>query len=236
MLFGAGGVGKTELCAHLKQIGLNPQFIDAEDGTKFLDVARVEPLPESWDDIRQAAQDEDIWAGYDCVVVDSLTKCEERAAAWVIQNIKTEKNLSVSSIEGYGFGKGYTHVYETFLKLLGDLDAHIRKGRHVVCIAHDCAADVPNPAGEDYLQFQPRLQCPGKGKSSIRHQVKEWADHLLFIGFDIMVDADGKATGSGSRCIYPTELPTWWAKSRTLSDPVPYLKDDAEIWRRIFNK
>lgn len=234
-MFGPGGVGKTELCSNIQQLGIKPLFLDVEDGSKFLDVPRVDPKPETWDELRQVLQTTEIWEGYNAVVIDSLTKCEQLAIQWTLQNVKTEKGGFVSSVEGYGFGKGYTHVYETFLQLLGDLDAHVRQGRHVICVAHECAATVPNPTGEDYLQFQPRLQCPNGGKASIRHQVKEWADHLLFIGFDIAVNEDGKGTGAGTRTIYPTELPTWWAKSRLLADPIPYEKHDAEVWRQMLN-
>src|SRR5690606_41783294 len=48
-------------------------------------------------------------------------------------------------VEGYGFGKGYTHVYDTFLHLLAELDRHVREGRNVIGIAHECTANVPNP-------------------------------------------------------------------------------------------
>lgn len=233
VVYGPGGVGKTELCSLFTQSAL---FIDLEDGSKFLDVARVEPSPESWDDLRSVLQNHDLWSPYNAVVIDSLTKAEELAVAWTLANVPHEKGHRVDSIEGYGFGKGTTHVYETFLQLLGDLDAHVRRGRHVVCVAHECTANVPNPSGEDWIRYEPRLQSPTSGKSSIRHRVKEWCDHLLYVGFDTAVSKDGKAVGSGTRTIYTSELPTFWAKSRRLAEPVVYEKGDAEIWRQLLAK
>jgi len=94
---------------------------------------------------------------------------------------------------------------------------------------------VPNPTGENYLQYQPRLQSPPK-QGKCRERVKEWADHLLFCDFDKAVSKDGKAVGHGSRTIYCSERPTYWAKSRTISDDVPYQLGDSTIWQMIFNK
>jgi len=57
--------------------------------------------------------------------------------------------VAIRRLEDYGFGKGCQHVYETFLPLLSDLDQHVRAGRNVALILHDCTATVPNPKGED---------------------------------------------------------------------------------------
>jgi len=234
VIFGPGGVGKSSLVACAAKAGVRPLIVDVDFGTNFLDVARVQP--ETWEEVRAILQDRNLLAPYDMVAVDSGTKAEELATAWTIANVPHEKGHRVSSIEGYGFGKGYTHVFETFLQLLGDLDAVARMGKHVVLVCHDCTATVPNPAGEDWIRWEPRLQSPASGKFSIRHRVKEWCDHLLFVGFDQVVDSEGKAKGSGTRTIYPTELPTHWAKSRLLRNVIPYLDGDATLWNQLFGK
>lgn len=237
MIYGPGGVGKTELCSLVSQCGIRPKFIDLEEGSGWLDVTRVSPTPQAWDELREVLHNDAIWKGYDAIVIDSLSKAEELAVAWTIANVPHEKGHYVNSIEGYGFGKGYTHAYETFLCLLADLDAHARKGRHILAVAHECTANVPNPSGEDWIRFEPRLQSPPSGKGSIRHRVKEWCDHLFYIGFNATVSKDGKAMGSGTRTIYCQEWPTWWAKSRGgVDEPIPYLKDDPELWTRLFAK
>lgn len=202
--------------------------------TEHLDVARVRI--ESFDDLRAATHDSNLLKPFQAIVVDSLTKAEELGVEWTLANVKHDKGHYVDSIEGYGFGKGFTHAYETLLKLLGDLDSVIRSGRHVVCTAHDCTTSVPNPTGEDWIRWEPRLQHPASGKASIRLRVKEWSTHLLYIGYDQTVDKDGKATGSGTRTIYPRELPTHLAKSRTLADPIPYVQGDPELWKQLFGK
>ncbi len=232
ILYSPGGAGKTSLAASIKQVGINPLFVDLEEGSRFLNVDRVNGIY-TWDDLRAVLHDPGMFTKHGAVVIDSLTRAEEMASAWTIANIRNEKGNQVDSIEGYGFGKGTTHLYETFLNLLSDLDSLARSGKHVICTAHDCTATVPNPAGEDFLRWEPRLQSPASGKSSIRYRVREWADHLLFIGFDTFVAKDNKATGAGTRTIYPSELPTHLAKSRSLSQSIAYEKDSAELWRQL---
>jgi hypothetical protein len=236
VIYGPGGVGKSELCALLSTIDIEPLFVDVEEGTLFLDVARVSPTPRSWDEVRAIYRNRELLEPFGAVVTDSFTKLEELAAAWVLANVKHEKGHHVSSIEGYGFGKGLTHIYETFIQVLGDLDAIARTGKHVIAICHDCIAESPNPGGDNWIRYEPRLQSPPSGKNSIRHRVKEWSDHLFYIGFDIAVNEDGKAQGSGTRTIYTSELPMHWAKSRLLSEPIPYTKGDATLWQRLFGK
>ena len=233
VIYGPGGVGKTELASLANG---NVLFIDLEDGSKFLDVARVDPAPQTFADllgaVRMASDSPDV----DVIVVDSFTKAEELAIAHTLVTVKHEKGHAVDSIEGYGFGKGYVHVFETFLMLLQALDAAARRGKHIIGIAHDCTANVPNPAGEDWIRYEPRLQSPPSGKGSIRHRVKEWCDHLFYVGFDTHVSKDGKASGCGTRTIYPTELPTHWAKSRLLSEVIEYQRGDASLWQALFNQ
>lgn len=236
VLYGPGGVGKTELASLIKDCGINPLFIDAEEGSHYLDVDRAQPVPETWEDVRAILHAEDFVGKYGAIVIDSLTKLEEFALSWTLRNVPHEKGHNVTSIEGYGFGKGTVHLYETFLQLLGDLDMQVRRGRHVICTAHDCTANVPNPAGEDWIRYEPRLQSPASGKSSIRHRVKEWCDHLLFVGYDVAVNEDGKGKGGGTRCIYPIELPMCMAKSRSLANPIPYDRGSPDLWRLLLNK
>jgi hypothetical protein len=234
LLFGCGGIGKSELASLLSMVGIDPLFIDLESGTKFLDVVRTEP--QYWDELRSVLHDKIALEPFGAVVIDSLTKAEELALAWTLANVKHEKGHAVNSIEGYGYGKGQVHLYETMMLLLGDLDAVARSGRHVVMICHDCVTEVPNPVGENYIRWEPRLASPASGKNSIRHRVKEFSDHALFIGYDVAVDKEGKAQGVGSRAIYCQERPAYMAKSRTLSDTIIYAKGSPLLWQELFSK
>lgn len=235
LIYGPPGVGKTELCNNLRHIGITPLFVDLEDGSKFQDVTRVDPTPQSLEEVHQVLRDPSVWEGFNAIVIDSFTRTDELTKQWVIEHVSHEKpGRTIKSIEDYGWGKGYVHAYESFLTVLQDLDAIIRADKHVICTAHDCTAKVPNPKGEDFIRYEPRLQSPPSGMGSIRHRVFEWSDHTLFVAFDQTTE-DGKASGSGTRTIYPMPLPTHMAKSRKLSDEVPYIRGDAEIWKQLFN-
>lgn len=238
VIYGPGKVGKTELAANIKGIGLKPLFIDIGDGTNHLDVDRVLDGAATWDDLRAVLHNETLCKDYNVIVVDDLTKADELSTKWVIENVRHEKGHPVTSIEGYGFGKGTTHNYENFLKLIGDFDAQKRRGRHVIAICHECINEPENPDGQNFAQYQPRLQTTKKGGNSIRHRVKEWADYLLFLNFDVFVDGDGKAKGSGTRTIYPSALPGFWAGARTaedqtLNDPIVYERGSCDLWRKL---
>lgn len=232
MIYGPGGIGKTELCANMKKIGIVPFFLDVDDGTPFLDVARIEPPLVSFDELRTVLNDDQLFDKYDAIVLDSLTRIEELAIEWVIANVKHDKGKPITCIDSYGWGKGFAHVFDAMLLLLSDLDRVIRTGKHVVCVCHECTETVPNPGGDDWIQYQPRLQSTKQGR--IRERAKEWCDHLLRIEFDVHV-VEGKAQGSGSRTIYPTQTPTHWAKSRTLSESIVYKQGDATLWTQLFN-
>ncbi len=234
VIYGPGGVGKTELASLLDDVDGPVLFLDLEDGTDHLDVQRVRVR--DWDTLRAVTVDAESLTDFGAVVVDSLTKAEEFAAAWVVDNVPHENGGSVSSIEGYGFGKGYTHVYQEFVGFLSDLEALAVAGVHVVLICHECVANVPNPTGADWIRYEPRLQSPASGKSSIRHRVKEWADHVLFVAFDTVVSSDGKATGSGTRTIHPQERPGHLAKSRRLEMPLAYRRGSGEVWQLLTNQ
>lgn len=232
-IFGPGGIGKTELASNLSQCGKRVLFFDIERGSASLDVDRVDGL-ETFDDLRAALHSDSLCSRYDSLILDSTTMAEELAIAWTLANVRTEKGETVSRIEHYGFGKGYVHVYETFLLLMGDLDAQVRRGRDVILIAHECTAKVPNPAGDDWIRYEPRLQ--NSDKANIRARVKEWVDHLFYVGYDVAVTDGGKGRGSGTRTIFPVEMPTHWAKSRTLSRQIVYEKGSAELWNQLLER
>lgn len=238
VLYGPGGIGKTTLAC----LAPGPvAIIDLDDSLPRLwpalreagcaDVRRVD-VGESWAEMRRALQSPG-WDDVRTIVIDTLTRAEELCVAHTLAVVPNDKGQVVRRIEDYGYGKGYQFVFDEFLPLLGDLDQHKRAGRDVILVCHDCTASVPNPAGNDWIRYEPRLQSPPSGKGSIRLRVREWSDHVLYIGYDVAVSKDGKASGCGSRTIYPTEQPTCMAKSRTITDQIVYEKNSRELWSRL---
>ena len=238
VLYGPGGIGKTTTATNLP----GPvAFFDLDDSLARLaaqiDTSNILPVSgiETWSDLRRALQSSG-WDDVKSIVIDTGTRAEEMAVAHTLATVPHEKGHLCARLEDYGFGKGFQHVYDTFLPLLADLDRHSRAGRNVVILCHDCTSTVPNPAGEDWLRYEPRLQSPNSGKASIRLRVREWADHVLFLGYDVDVGKDGKGRGAGTRTVYPTELPHCMAKSRTTQTPIPLTHGEAAaLWAQIIN-
>lgn len=210
LIYGPGGVGKSQL----ESLVPGMLVLDLEGSTSHLDVARIDMQNAKLTDVRGALQDRSLWEPYQAVGIDTLTKVEELGVAHTCETVlHPDKGTRVSSIEGFGFGRGYQYVYDTFLPVLGDLDRIVETGRNVFLIAHECVNDTPNPSGEDFLRYEPRLQAPKSGKASIRHRVFEWADIVGYLSFDV-VSKDGKGKGGGTRTLYYDARPTWWAKAR----------------------
>jgi hypothetical protein len=243
VLYGPGGIGKTTAAC------MAPGPVAVFDLDDSLPVIReqfpdeVKPYINSvdfrtigtWEGIRGQLH-ADGWDEIKTIIIDSATKAEELALEWTLKNVKHEKDgVVIRRIEDYGFGKGYRHLFDTFCTLMGDLDQHARAGRNVILICHDCMSLVPNPLGTEWNRWEPRLFH--SDKNSIRLRVREWADHMLFIGYDYTaaVGSDGKTnsrTGEG-RTVYPVERPHCMAKSRTCATAFALDKFDPSIWTNI---
>jgi hypothetical protein len=239
LLYGPGGIGKTSLAAQLP----GPvAFVDLDESLAKLKgyltergiFGNIMPVAgvTTWLDLRSALQS-DGWDKIKSIVIDTGTKAEELAVTHTLGSVTKDAGAVAKNIEDYGYGKGYMHVFDTFLPLLADMDRHCRSGRNVVIICHDCTATVPNPDGEDWIRYEPRLQSPASGKASIRLRVREWADHVLFMGYDVNVTKEGKAKGSGTKTIYTSELPHFMAKSRTCQQAIPVGDDGKAVWAEI---
>lgn len=207
VLYGPGGIGKTTLAANAP----GPvAFIDLDESLPRLRgqleaagiLPNIRPVTgiDSWSALREALQS-DGWGEIRTIAIDTLTRAEELCIIHTLDTVPHEKGHRVQRLEDYGYGKGFTHVYDVFLPLLADLDRHCREGRNVVLICHDCTTTVPNPAGEDWLRYEPRLQSPASGKASIRLRAREWADHVLFYGYDVAVSKDGKRASADAQAV-----------------------------------
>lgn len=223
MVYGAAGVGKTTLAT----LATDALVIDLERGSAHCDCARVDTV-ESYTALRAAVQDASLREGFKAVVIDSVTKAEELAAAHVIETIRAG-DRKAERLEDYGYGKGYNFVADAMINLFADLDAVVRSGCSVILVAHAVVEHVPNPAGEDWIRYEPRLQNSPRG--NVRAKAIEWCDEVWFLAFDVAVKGD-KGRGSGTRSIYTAERPDHIAKSRNLGDKVMEYKTN-EIWRML---
>jgi phage nucleotide-binding protein len=232
LIYGAGGVGKTTLALGLKG---KTAFIDLDNslgklGGQTVNFENIDILQgvNDWASLIGMLGAEG-WEPYNNIVIDTMTMAEQLAVEHTLDTVPNG-NSKAKSIEDYGYGKGYGFVFETFLTLLPILEKHSKAGRNIVFICHDCQRTVANPAGGDYLRFEPRLQDPASGKGSIRLRLREWCDDVLFVTYDVSVDEKSrKAKGAGLRSVYTQDQLWCMAKSRSTTDTLS-LDSPVDFW------
>jgi hypothetical protein len=224
-----------------------PIILPLDDGTSDLrdpytgeKIMQVNGIT-TFDETRQVIHQHNLFDDHETIIVDTVTKLEDMSHEYMFATIPHEKGSTVKSIEGYGYGKGYRHLYDTMKLFLQDVDALIRLGKNVILIAQCTSRMIPNAAGEDYLCYCPRLYQGSKGTPSIEELYREWADHVLFIDYTSTVVKDKKASGNTTRCIFTQGELHFRAKSRVLTNgeslpPVVTFNDTADdsIFRWIF--
>ena len=200
--YGAEGIGKSTFASKFPE----PLFIDVEGGTKQLDVARF-PTPATWADLLEeidaVIEEPDVCQ---TLVIDTIDRAESLLIAAML------KDSGKSSIEDYGYGKGWTLLQERFLKdFLNRLDRVIAKGVNVVLLAHAMMRKLESPEDPPYDRWELKVS------KKVAPIVKEWADILLFMNYEVMVIEENnrtKAKGQAKRKMHANHRPTYDAKNR----------------------
>jgi hypothetical protein len=209
VLYGVEGIGKTTLAAQFPK----PLFIDTEEGTVQMDVDRVPA--HDWQTLNGALIDlAGDPQGYETVVIDTADWAERILLEHMIK-VANQGNSgkSKTSIEDFGFGKGYTMIAERFSEFLGKCDKLIARGVNVLLLAHATVKRVnPPDMDEGYDRYELKLT---KQSGPL---LKEWADCLLFANYQtIMVEGeDGRRRGRGgqNRKLFTQRCAAWDAKNR----------------------
>ena len=202
LLAGVESVGKTSLAAKCP----NPLFIDIEDGSANVDVARVRS--QSWaDTLGTVIELGRGSAEFGTVVVDSIDWAEKQLVDHVCR--KAEK----PSVEAFGFGKGYVMVAEEYARFLAALDQVVAAGISVVLIGHVGVKRVAPPDQPDgFDRFELRQS------KHVSPLSKEWVDVMAFLQFDekLVTGQDGRkrAAGGKKRVAHLERCAAWDAKNR----------------------
>lgn len=221
VVYGPEGIGKSTLASKLP----GPVFIDTENGSNQLDVARL-PRPTSWVMLLdEVAEIRDHGQEYGCktLIIDTVDAAERLAQDAVLADGQK------ASIEDFGYGKGYVLVKERFVKMLDLLSECVEAGYNVALLGHAILSKVERP-DEQASYDKWGMKLIDTKRVSDAALVKEWADCLLFLDYDVTIvkSSDGKkatATG-GKRVVHANHNVTYDAKNRFgLADEMPL--DDA---------
>lgn len=216
VIYGPEGIGKTTFASQFPE----PVFIDTENSTEFLDVARF-PKPSSWTMLLIEINEAKAQVGsFKTLVVDT--------ADWAEKLCKEEfiASKGIDGIEDIGFGRGYVYLSEKWGKMLDKLSEVCEAGMNVVICAHSSVKkfEQPDEMGS-YDRYELKLE---KRNAAL---LKEWADMILFANYKTVVvkgkekDAKGKAQG-GKRVMFTSHHPCWDAKNRQgLPDELPLSYD-----------
>jgi len=243
MFYGASGIGKSSISVLAPKPVMIPldngsgNLIDPKTGNKIIEVEGVR----SFEDTRDVLHQYELFDDFDSVIIDNVTKMEDLSHQYMFDTIKHEKGSTCSSIEGYGFGKGYRHLYDIMKLILQDCDELVRRGKNVILIAQCIARQIPNAAGDDYLCNCPRLYPGSKNLASVADLYCEWCDDLLFMDYANTMVHKKKITGDTMRAIFTQAEPHFKAKTRalpngTVIDPVVSFEDptDDSIFQYVF--
>jgi hypothetical protein len=209
VLYGPEGIGKSTLASRFP----SPLFLDTEGGTHHLDVARL-PAPKIWDDVTAAVtalatEPHD----FETLVIDTADWLEKLLAAHVC------KQANKTSIEDFGFGKGHVVLAEEFAKFLASLEPLLRRGMHILMLAHTKIVKFEQPdAAGAYDRYELKLS------RQVAPLLKEYCDALLFANYHTKVaeNDQGRKRGVGGRerKLYTTHTAAWDAKNRHGFDEV----------------
>ena len=203
VIFGPEGIGKSTLAAQFPA----PVFLDTEGGTHHLNVARL-PAPKTWEDVTKAVAALATEAhDFKTLVIDTADWLEKLLVTHVC------KQANVLSIEDFGYGKGYVVLAEEFTKFLASLEPLLRRGMHVLLLAHTRIVKFEQPdAAGAYDRYELKLS------KQVGPLVKEWCDVLLFGNyFTKVAESDSgrmRGVGGRERKLYTTHTAAWDAKNR----------------------
>ena len=208
VIYGVESVGKSTFAAQFPK----PLFLDIEQGTSHLDVDRCDI--NSWKQLTEALAEAKA-TDYKTIVIDSADWAERLCVEDLLATSKK------TSVEDFGYGKGWVMVAERISRMLTSVDALIDSGKHVVLIAHSRIVKFEAPdalAPYDRYELKLSKQCSPL--------LKEFADELWFLRFKTKVSTSetgkGKGLGGKERILLTTHSAAYDAKTRSgLAEELP---------------
>jgi len=224
IVYGTTGIGKTSFAMEFSQLGPVTFLSVKESG--YEDIAQYRaPIKEithhdvdSYKEILNIVKR--VEAG--TLVIDSLSGLQQMLFDHVCQTLYNGKWDGVKGEKFFtNFWNGQRVDSPKEIEgLLCLLDNCVRKGVHVILIAHSDINDEPNATGADYKKYVIHLD---KGIGKV---LEKWAAHIFFMHIDININITeeavnnktvlGKAVDLDKRLMYVTQSPGHCAKNREL--------------------
>jgi hypothetical protein len=195
ILYGQPGVGKTTLAS----LAEDPIFLDLEQGTDLLDVARISPQDGDIKGALNELLDED----FNTLVIDSLTALER------VHTTSFCKEKGWSTVEALDYGRSKKMWRQDFTDFVANISKNFRAmGRNVILIAHSRSREVTDPVTQ---QSYDKLELDVD--KELHQSLISQTDGVFLLKQHVFVN-DGKAVGNGTRVLLTTERPQYAAKSR----------------------
>lgn len=217
VVYGPEGIGKSTFAAQAP----GALFIDTEGSTSRMNVRRL-PAPTSYTMI----QEEIRYVISNPAVCQTLVLDTADWAERLCRDGVCAKN-GKAGLEDFGYGKGYSYVFEDFGRMLNLLDQVTDRGINVIVTAHATMRKFEQP-DESGAYDRWELKLINAQKCSIANMLKEWADMVLFANYETYVIKGknemekNKVTG-GKRVMHTTHHPCWDAKNRFgLPEKLPF--------------
>lgn len=201
-LYGVPGVGKSTWASAAP----SPIFIQTEAGLDDIGTDRF-PLCEQFTHVMQCLQALAEPNNYKTVVVDSLSALEPMV--WK----ETCSRGGKSSIEDFGYGKGYIKALDVWREFVSILDT-IKDKMNVILIGHSKVTRFNDPEGDGYDLYDLDIY------KHASQAFFRWSDEVLFANYKVYKKTEGEGIkkrniGVGAeRVIYTQELPAFKAKNR----------------------
>jgi len=210
-IHGAGGSGKSTF-------GKEGLFLDVEGGISDIDCQSIDLVGKSYNDVMDALRyiyKEADSIQNELIVVDSLDWLEKVLWQNVLDNkILNEKNYT--SIEEFGYQKGYTFALKGWQEILNALEAIRKKGFHILLISHSQISRLELPTLDPYDTITLKLH------KTVRGTILEWCDIIGHVSPEIFTTKSGdsfgntkyKPTATGRRMLYLGNDPSYESKTR----------------------
>ena len=241
VVYGPEGVGKSSLAADAPA----PIFFDVDDGSANLEVTRYSfhdgqgeggHVPRSYAAVLEAIEDLTVNEHeYKTLVLDTADRLEALLWKHIIAresgkvSALNKNGKQFSSIQDFGYGKGFDLAVEEWRDLARRLDVlRLRRGMTIVVLAHAQIRTFKNPEGEDYDRYSLRINEKAGGF------LREWADTTGFACFEegagkLSEDSKAKGFSTGKRFLKLLRTATYDAKTR-LALPDQVELDPAHPW------